>query len=72
MRHRPGRAALGAAVLLFCSASASSAPAQGPAPVPADQRAAIEPVIQEWDPYSLDPTGIAFVVKAYKHKVCKG
>ena len=26
----------------------------------------------DWDPYSLDPTGIAAVVKAYNHKVCKG
>jgi len=25
-----------------------------------------------WDPYSLDPTGIAAVVKAYNHKVCHG
>jgi protein-disulfide isomerase len=48
LRHRPGRAALGAAVLLFCSASASSAPAQGPASVPAAQRAAIESVIQDY------------------------
>ncbi len=23
-----------------------------------------------WDPYSLDPTGVAAVVKAYNHKVC--
>ena len=26
----------------------------------------------DWDPYSLDPTGIAAVVKAYNHKVCHG
>jgi hypothetical protein len=24
----------------------------------------------DWDPYSLDPTGVAAVVKAYNHKVC--
>ncbi|QJR16267.1 hypothetical protein [Usitatibacter palustris] len=25
---------------------------------------------EDWDPYSLDPTGIAQIVKAYNHKTC--